>query len=438
MAAAVTVLSGDQQQADPLDDLENPVVFKVTDAAGRPVKGVPVRLDVPIGGGSVPSSSLVTDSAGTVSATWTMGAQGGVQELEAHVGTQLVATATAATCDPSDCFPQEKVSGALSDATLLSLATYDSSGQAVHPDVVRGHGSVPGIWMAITPYPGGNVAYENPSIFRSSNAVTWTVPNQAANPVVLPDSGSYLSDPSIVYNTDKRFWLYYRRVIAEQNVIRVMRSADGVHWDGPTTVVTVPSHQLVSPTVVRGAPHAAWQMWSVNAGPTGCSAPTTRIERRTSADGVNWDDAAPVNLVQPGQAIWHIDVQWIPARAEYWALYNTYPMGNTCATNALYVARSPDGITWTTYPSPIATAGLIDAFRHIIYRSTFLANPKATTVILWISGAVYAQQTGYTWRTATVASSAADLFAIASAPGASLRIPPVFAGLPPPEPDVGH
>lgn len=436
--AALLLVSGDQQRADPLDMLAEPIVFKATDAAGLPVKNVSVTFAVPIGGGTVSVASALSDNDGNVSTEWTMGALGGVQELEARATGVPVATATATTCDPTECYPVEQLSGALSDASLLTLATYDSSGQAVHPDVVRGHGYATGFWLAITPYPGGNVKYENPSIFQSRNAASWAPPPGVVNPVVVPDSNAYLSDPDIIVNTDQRLSLYYRSVVHGQNVIYVTRSWNGITWDAPIEVLAVPSHAIVSPAVVRGAPHAPWQMWSVNSGSAGCAAPLTAIERRTSTDGLSWSGASSVQLVQPGQSIWHIDVQWIPARHEYWALYNTYPAGTSCATNALYLARSPDGMHWTTYPSPIATVGVISAFKHLIYRSTFMTNPKATSVTLWMSGAAYTQNSGYVWQTATVSTSVADLLALASVPRSAMRTAPIFGWLPPPEPDIGR
>jgi len=436
-AAQVTVISGDRQQADPLDDLPEPVRFQVVDSAARGLAGVPVQFAVPIGGGSLDSNRAVTDSTGVVQVLWTMGPLGGIQTLEAHVGTRLLATATATTCDPSDCFPSENLSSSLSDATVLDLATYEGSGQAVHPSVVRGHRGTTGFWLAITPYPGGNSLYENPSIFRSRDAHSWVSPLGVTNPIVNPDATGYLSDPSIVVDSAQRLWMFYREVVNQQNVILVTRSGNGRKWEAPTTVVTAPSHQVVSPSVVRGAPQAPWQMWSVNSGTPGCSAPVTTVERRTSPDGFNWSDPLTVELVQPGQSIWHIDVQWIPARAEYWALYNTYPVGTSCATNALYLARSPDGIRWTVYPSPIARAGVIAAFKDLVYKSTFMIDPRATRVTLWMSGASYLFNVGYDWRTATVATTVSDLLAIASVPSVGLQAPPFRKWLPPPEPDVG-
>ncbi|HEY4101691.1 MAG TPA: hypothetical protein VGM20_12535 [Gemmatimonadales bacterium] len=437
VAAQVSLVSGDAQQADPQDILPAPVVFRVSDSSGNPVGKVQVSLVVSIGGGSVPAATVVSDSTGLVSTTWMMGPLGGAQILEVRVNGSVMATASATTCDPSDCFPTEQLATSLNQASLLDLATYESSGQTVHPSVVRGHGTATGFWLAITPYPGGNSGFENPSLYRSMDARSWVVPAGVTNPLELPPSGGYLSDPDIAIGDDKRLWLYYRTVVGNQNIIELARSSDGVKWDPPVAVLTAPSHQIVSPAVIHGAPQAPWQMWSVNSGPYGCTAPSTDVELRTSNDGVNWGVPFITDLAQPGQSIWHIDVTWIPARAEYWALYNTFPTGTSCTTDALYLARSTDGQHWTTYPSPVARAGMIDPFADVVYRSTMIADPRGTKATLWISGAAYEINQGYAWHTATVTVALNNLLALATAPNTSLHAAPRHNNLPPPEPDVG-
>lgn len=432
--ASIAVSSGDNQVGDPGDTLDVPVVFTVLDAQSHPVPGVAVQLTLPLGGGTVPLGTLKTDANGTVTTIWVMGTSGGQQTLEADITPALSATAHATTCDADDCYPPEVVSSTLAGASLLSLATYEGSGQSVHPDVVRGHGTSAGWWLAITPYPGGNSAYENPSIYHSSDAMSWNAPPAVTNPLVAPGSG-YNSDPDIVLDTSHTLWLYYRSVIGQQNIISVIHSADGVTWDAPTQVIAVPNHQLVSPAVVRGAPDAPWQMWSVNSGPMGCTATNTTVERRTSNDGLSWSAPATVKLTQPGRAIWHIDVEWVPALAEYWAVYNTYAIGTSCTTDALYIARSSDGVNWKVYPSPIARAGVTDAFQSIVYRSTFVTDSRASRITLWISGAAY-RGNAYVWQTATVTLHTADLFTIASTPSTALRADPSRAALPYPEPDL--
>jgi hypothetical protein len=55
----------------------------------------------------------------------------------------------------------------------LQLLTYDGSGQLVHPDVVRWPRSGGDLWMAVTPYPYAREKWENPSIYRSRDGLTW-------------------------------------------------------------------------------------------------------------------------------------------------------------------------------------------------------------------------------------------------------------------------
>jgi hypothetical protein len=141
-----------------------------------------------------------------------------------------------------------------------------------------------------------------------------------------------------------------------------------------------------------------------------------------------------VDLAQPGQVIWHLDVEWIAARHEYWALYNTYAPGGTCTTGALYLATSTDGIHWNTFPSPVAARGVIPAFADIIYRSTFSVDDADGTVTFWISGADFTTGRGYVWRTAVITRPIAEVLGqVASR--LDLHLPEARPGLPPPEPD---
>jgi hypothetical protein len=126
-----------------------------------------------------------------------------------------------------------------------------------------------------------------------------------------------------------------------------------------------------------------------------------------------------------------MDVQWIPARGEYWALYNTYASGGTCTTDALRLARSPDGLRWVTSPSPVLRRGVSDAFRDVVYRSSFVVDAGAEYVTFWFSGASYA--TGqYVWRAATETRRVADVLGAVAQPATELLTVP--SRLPPPEP----
>ena len=440
-AAAVSLLiaSGDDQDGTTSDPLPVEISFKVADSAGRPLGGVALHLEVTEGGGTVPQSTLTTDADGEAQTPWTLGPAPGTNRLAAQLpgSRSVVATATASGCDLINCV-DDRLGANPGDWKVLDITTYDGSGEITHPDVVRGGPGLGWLWMAVTPYPNSDTDKENPSMFQSHNGRFWRIPKGLANPVVTPPTSGYLSDPDLVFDeATQRFWMYYRQVTQSLNNIMLVRSFDGVHWGAPIQVLSVPSHEAVSPTVVHNAPAAPWMMWTVNTKAYGCRSTVTNIERRTSRDGINWSIPYGTDLAQPGQTVWHLDVEWVPARSEYWALYNTYPNGGSCATDAVYFARSSDGISWTTYPSPVIRKGVLPAFRDLVYRSSMLISDNADSVRLYVSGAIF-ENSMYTWSTATIARRSDDLFADVDVPPPVNRpSDPIRRDLPPPEPDVG-
>jgi len=282
---------------------------------------------------------------------------------------------------------------------LLSLETFDGSGQAVHPDAAI----TPLMWggseaeLFATPYPNGDATKENPSLYSKRSPLDWPVPPGVMNPIARPNSG-YLSDPDEVFNPEtNELWLYYRAVNTGNQIFLIKGGAPNA-WSEPTLVVQGINHTVVSPTVVRRSP-GDWLMWSVNSGTSGCTGNSTTVELRRSVDGVNWTDPVTTDLTEPEAFAWHIDVQWIPARSEFWAIYNVKIPGS-CTTAALHFARSMDGVHWEVAPGPVLTRGVIPAFDDIVYRSSVLFDARSGSVTLWYSGARFAD-TRYIWRIAT-------------------------------------
>ena len=307
----------------------------------------------------------------------------------------------------------------------LEIATYEGSGQVVHPD----EASVPPSWgggaprrLAITPYPGGDARWENPSLFAGQWGVRWWLERGAPDPVVRPGAG-YLSDPDVVFVPELgELRLYYRQV-DDANRILLVRSDDGRRWRPPTELLHGPNHTVISPIVVRRSP-TEWLMWTVN-GRGGCGAASAAVELRRSADGLRWSAPEEVALEQEGFFPWHIDVRWMPALGEYWALYNVKTAGS-CTTPAVYLATSADGLHWTTYPSPVLVRDAIPEFAHVVYRSTFAYDATRDEVTLWYSGARWTG-TAWIWRAAIQRRSRAALFgALASA----TDLPPTRADVP--------
>jgi len=395
---------GDAQISAAGTELESPIVVRATNARGKPLAGIPLDWST-VGSGRVEPDRLVTDDSGLVRATWTLSEQLGRNSATATLDGQAV-TFRATAVEPLS----------LGSVRHLRLATFDGSGQLVHPDVAR----VPRGWaparrfLAVTPYPGGDITRELPSVYASGDPSEWVAPDGVTNPLVRPWKG-YLSDPDLVFEPQrKELWMYYRHV-SQRNTIFLIVSADGSHWSKPVRLLSAPNHELVSPAVVR-VDQGNWHMWSVNAGGGGCSSTTTAVDHRTSTDGLHWSAPKSVGLTGPDEEFtpWHLDVLWVPELSEFWALYNEKPAGS-CATPALRLATSPDGITWTTRRTPVLRAGMNSEFKDIVYRSTFEYDARTDMVTLWYSGA---RRSGddWTWSAAVERRSRRALFELVDTP----------------------
>jgi hypothetical protein len=392
-------ISGDGQSAPPGTSLARPLIARLVDASGHPVRRAEVRWAATTGVVRPPIST--TDANGDAKAVWQLGTETGMQRATATAD-GLAPVAFVAFVDANALPERLPLRG-------IPFATFDGSGQVVHPDVAtppfEGLDDRPR--MAITTYPGGNANFENPSFFYGEARDAWRIPAGLTNPVVRPSAG-YLSDPDLVWLPDRReFWLYYRQVNTD-NEILVAASSDGVRWGASRAVVRASNHQAVSPTVVRRSA-SDWLMWTVNSGPVGCSSSSTTVELRRSGDGVSWSSPTTVALSQPGVFPWHIDVQWIAARGEYWAMFNAKVAGS-CTTSALYLATSTDGVTWKTYSSPVLRRGAIPEFADVVYRATFAYEADRDLVSIWHSGATSTAR-GYEWHAAFERRRRDELFA---------------------------
>ena len=420
----IDISSGDAQRGAPGQPLALPIVVVVRDASGMAVSGVRVWW-FPDDGGAIAPGESITDATGRATATWTLGTGRDAHRARAVATGYDLARFTATS--PSEIeLPADAV-------VPLSLETYDRSGQTVHPDFVATgpewtHAPT---YLFLTPYPNGNAQLENPSVYESLDFLHWNAPGGVINPIAAPPEG-YYSDPDAVFVPElNELWLYFRQV-TQANIVRLTTSRDGVNWSAPVEVARAPNHQLISPTVVRRGPNE-WLMWAVN-GNIGCTGNDATVELRRSINGTAWSNPEPVVLSQHGVFPWHIDVEWIPSRQEYWALYNVKTPG-TCATGAVYLATSPDGLHWRTYPSPVLAQGVVPELRDVVYRSTFSFDAASDAVTFWYSGARFDNDM-YIWRSAVQRRQRADLFATINMPASltvtkaiaasALRLPPLL------------
>jgi hypothetical protein len=155
-------------------------------------------------------------------------------------------------------------------------------------------------------------------------------------------------------------------------------------------------------------------MWAVNSGPEGCISASTVVEMRTSSDGVNWSSPVATDLAERDPYPWHIDVEWIPSRNEFWAIYDVKVPGS-CTTAALHYAISTDGLHWTPGSGALLTRGAIVQFSDIVYRGAVDFDAQNNSVTLWYSGARYLNGR-YDWRIATETMTLAEFLTRISGP----------------------
>ena len=207
---------------------------------------------------------------------------------------------------------------------LLNLPTSEGSGEAAHPDVLHveeGWGA--GKWtylMTATPYPSGNDYFENPEFYVSHDGVRWTTPEGGKNPLaqvpVFPQrrdlKKEFHSDPSLLLH-EGVLHLYYRWTGVllnggEENRICVVTSADGIGWSESRVVLeektkASEARKFLSPSLLFL--DGEFVMWTVE-----YERGERFIFRRTSADGLRWEEPAKTVLHEGSSSFapWHLDV----------------------------------------------------------------------------------------------------------------------------------
>jgi hypothetical protein len=343
--------------------------------------------------------------------------------------TLLAVVAAFAACDSESPVSPSPHTAPSADPLRLALPTYDGSGEAVHPDVLHLPGGWRGweYWMAVTPYPRGNAGYENPSILVSHDGETWTVPTGLSNPVVPAPSAGYNSDPDLVYDAvADRLVLVYREVAGGFNLIRSVASPDGVAWSAASTLFRVPNHRAISPALATVDP-ARPMAWYVDAGTVGCGTRSATVKLRL-ADGpaaltpaaveAGWSAERPTTLELPGFVLWHLDVVYHPARREYWAIFPAFPVGRSCGEGDLYLARSPDGVQWTVYPTAFLTTRVAEWTHASLYRASALLDGGSDRLAVWFS----ARAADGRWSVGLVAYEVPELLAALAAGREPIRV----------------
>jgi hypothetical protein len=220
-------------------------------------------------------------------------------------------------------------------ARPLAIATYDGSGQCVHPDVIAIRGAFyPFTYaMVIEPYPYGDASRENPSALASDDGLCWQVPPGVANPIVPApaEAGGWHSDADMVNHRNDTLSVYFRYNSGrgETTLLRTT-SDDGLDWTPARPLFTVAaSGRFASPAIVewRGGLHMLY-----------VDTIDHRVRAARSADGIRWTEDRPL-FHFPGA--WHLDA-CVDGDLAY-ALVND--------GRSLFLLRTQDLQAWTVLSS---------------------------------------------------------------------------------------
>lgn len=295
----------------------------------------------------------------------------------------------------------------------LITPTYDGSGEAVHPSVIdfkleykeeNWHGYR--YWMAMTPYPKGYDAFENPSLLASQDGLTWVVPPGFGKPLDIKEGrGNFNSDPALVYEPEDKslfvYWREYSKGIYEK-LWRIKINASGVigqkelcledHWTDKEGLV-------LSPTIWRKNAKE-WYMWTANG--------NSYIHLYSSSDGKNWSSrkrcSTPWLNWKGGYLPWHLEAKPNEKEHRIEFFISGWPKnGDIGDLVLLYAEASMNDLQNLSMPisEPIlkmGTAGNWDDDR--IYKTSFTIEPEQSTYKyhVWYSARSNAGHwhTGYT------------------------------------------
>lgn len=281
-----------------------------------------------------------------------------------------------------------------SAGTRLVIPTEQSpaGGQTVHPSVLFFPDGWNGYqyWMAHTPYPNGNDAYEDPCLAVSNDGVTWIA--APGVPMPLDDQpgspNAYNSDVDLAVGPDNEMFLFWRTYNSSLSSLQekayVMSSRDGVNWGTKRLIWehTQSSFRPLSPSFVFE--DGGWTAWAVDFS-VASSAKVVRIRTSSADPTTGWGAKQTCSVVgiPAGKAPWHLEV--LKVGGQYVMLLNVVDSGTSGVSGLLTLAASTDGLAWQSSPSIIPQQSGTD--HNNLYRGSMVPefNDGVLGLRIWYS-----------------------------------------------------
>ena len=298
----------DYRIPDGSQDFTHSVVFTQDATGGHTVTYGGTALNIDTTAAAKTAVDLVPDGAGNWTPRYTSPAGSAVTTAatsaaqRAALGLRLDSSLHIGRVDID---PDEAVSPA--GTVPITITTYTGgTNELVHPSVLYfadGWNGYP-YWMAYTPYDGGSVIHENPSIAVSTDGDTWVTPPGLTNPVEPYPGGPYNADPNIFMAPDNKtmYMVFKMSIDASTKVTYLRTSTDGITWT-PKVELIRNTWEDVSPCVVWDG--TQYVMWSVKH----VDNPNSLLRRTAPAPEGPWSVPTTCTIDVPGaQDLWHIDI----------------------------------------------------------------------------------------------------------------------------------
>ena len=213
-------------------------------------------------------------------------------------------------------------------------------------------------WIATTPYPDGDVRYENPCIYKSNDSINFLPVKK--NPLLdYPGNNAFNSDPELFFHANKLFCIVRENENANYlREIKLLSSFNGDDWSSPITIYTSndENRQLLSPSyIMRNEKHLIYFL-NGDAG-IGRNGRCTGIEIIES-DNLNGDFklSALGNFTNKDDVKiepWHFDLFEYEGRL--YMIFCGRNKDETTFRNPMYtyLAVSDDYVNFKIFPNPI-------------------------------------------------------------------------------------
>lgn len=231
-------------------------------------------------------------------------------------------------------------------------------------------------WMAFTPYPNAESAFENPCICASIDGLNWIVPDGVVNPIIPPAvSPGYNADTHLIHDpvADILIMIYRERNNGANalNKVICLTSTNGVTWSAPTTILSGATGTLdfASPSIWWDPVINKYVMFAHNLDLTNW--PIMRYESASLLSG--WTQTGQVTMPSiAGRKWWH----------SYWKRTPSGEIIGIVADNNGSQGAAGDLYLATSYDSGVS----VGCKKLVGYRRCFGATAVNYRSTFWMNG----------------------------------------------------